>query len=666
MQIGIGESIGMDLIHAFFALLDSVIYGLIGDCYDFINKLTEVRLSEGILNEITSRIYLVLGIFMLFKVSSSFINYIVNPDSMLDKEKGVQKVIINVVVMFIMLVSCSWAFDKLYDIQDDLLTEGTVENFIFGTEQPGTLDFQISPECGNDKIAHIKINKKEGKGDFIALTLFKPFYQLSRDIKDWSKIGDSADSDNYCRVDVDGKLAVSDFLKPNVYNRATDWFAGTYNVSYLFGISTAVGVVALLIIINMLLDISLRTVKLMFLQLIAPIPIISYIDPKSGKNGIFMKWLKEVGNTWVSLFIRLFAFNFAVFMIQQFTSADIIRKNEDFFVNVFLILGALMFAKQLPKIIQDITGIKLDGGFNINPMKKIQDQALGGKLLGKTATAAGGLGLAIAGAVIGHNRAKKDLEKGEDDKQKAFDKYKVDKQKYWNMRKNYNGLSERDKQRYKVKLDQQKETMKASQGEWLQKKEKYDKQKEEYDGKFSNKHFVAAGLMEALRGTKIGFSKGAQKPTEIITNSIEAAKMAAKEKNQHDIFPIKRRVDDFITDIAGVKNSSGTTSEYKKELKTANESLKDIGNYIQQLNHSFAGMMQNAPQLFSYEKNQDGVIIQKTVDAPDSVYQQSLGMSRKDVERMITELRGLRTEEKNISKRINELNDSMNTNKNSK
>lgn len=43
-----------------------------------------------------------------------------------------------------------------------------------------------------------------------------------------------------------------------------------------------------------------------------------------------------------------------------------------------------MFAKQLPKILEGL-GIKLDGGFQLNPLKKIEKEALGGDKIAKVA-----------------------------------------------------------------------------------------------------------------------------------------------------------------------------------------------------------------------------------------------------------------------------------------
>lgn len=147
------------------------------------------------------------------------------------------------------------------------------------------------------------------------------------------------------------------------------------------------------------MDLATRAVKLLFLQIVAPIPIISYMDVGKGQD-IFKKWGKECINTYLSVFIRLIAINFAVFMIV------LVRGNyKDVFVNnvwlnIFLIIGCLMFAKQIPHLIEEFLGIKLNG-LSLKPLKKFKEQALfgtqiagiGEKTVKKTA------GVALGGAV---------------------------------------------------------------------------------------------------------------------------------------------------------------------------------------------------------------------------------------------------------------------------
>ena len=76
-------------------------------------------------------------------------------------------------------------------------------------------------------------------------------------------------------------------------------------VDYKFVFSTVVGVVVVLLLINFCMDVGLRSIKLSFLQLVAPIPILSYVDPKSGKDGLFKKWYEMCFKTFLSLFIRI-------------------------------------------------------------------------------------------------------------------------------------------------------------------------------------------------------------------------------------------------------------------------------------------------------------------------------------------------------------------------
>ena len=73
------------LIRGFFATIDSAVYGFIAVVYNLIEDLANTSiLSMTDMNEFASRIYALLGIFMLFKVSFSIISYIVSPDKISD------------------------------------------------------------------------------------------------------------------------------------------------------------------------------------------------------------------------------------------------------------------------------------------------------------------------------------------------------------------------------------------------------------------------------------------------------------------------------------------------------------------------------------------------------------------------------------------------------
>ena len=142
--------------------------------------------------------------------------------------------------------------------------------------------------------------------------------------------------------------------------------------------------------------------------MLAPVPIISRIDPKKGKD-MFDKWVKTCVNTYLDLFIRLMGIYFAVFVVTQIIDLqfeDMVTgqtADVNAFVKVFIILGALLFAKQLPKLIEEITGIKMDGKFTLNPMSKLRQTPLVGAGVTTAAALAGGAYTGYkAGVEAGH------------------------------------------------------------------------------------------------------------------------------------------------------------------------------------------------------------------------------------------------------------------------
>ena len=76
-----------------------------------------------------------------------------------------------------------------------------------------------------------------------------------------------------------------------------------YDFNYIF--AAVVGVIMILILLGITLSVAVRVFKLFLLEMLAPIPIISYIDPKSSKSGAFSAWTKQVIMTFVDIFIKL-------------------------------------------------------------------------------------------------------------------------------------------------------------------------------------------------------------------------------------------------------------------------------------------------------------------------------------------------------------------------
>jgi len=375
-------------------LFDLIIYRLVEMIYNLFTTISNVGVfTQDNLNDFAGRIYVLLGVFMLFKVSFSLITYILNPDDLMDKNKGVSKLLTNFFVVLIGIVAVPYIFQAAFSLQKIVLQDNIIGNFIMGTSSNSEENKEYINKAGQ-LMAHTSLSVFASLND----TLFNescsnhPVIETVNENGEHSfKINDACDS-GILQTRVDN----GDTIETNLINSYKEKDVAVYFDTnllllkaqgnddknyYIFDyspfISTISGVLIVLVLLSFCFDIALRSVKLGFLQLIAPIPIISYIDPKSGKDGIFKKWTKECVKTYFDLFVRLIAIYFAIYVISIIGSLGVYDVTTEqpvnsLLVQLFIMFGALLFAKQLPDLISNITGIKLNGTFTINPINKLQ------------------------------------------------------------------------------------------------------------------------------------------------------------------------------------------------------------------------------------------------------------------------------------------------------
>lgn len=401
----------LGVIRGLFAAIDKVVVWLIENLYNLIFQISSVQIFDNAsLAAFANRITVILSIFMIFKLSLSFLNYIVNPDAMTDKSKGFSKLIQNIAVALVLLVSYQFLFDKAMELQQKIVDNNTVPKLILGSsgknvKNSGVVSFPLFSAFivpNSDLLAQQQGCRTYFINDGTVPHKRCDIGDYSSDAATMPNIGNEPNNQLDYTVENQNTYYLFDYLLRLKNN-------GQFAFDYKFIISTICGAFAALVLLSFCMDVAVRIIKLYFLRLIAPIPIISYIDPIKGE-GIFKKWLSNVGKTYADLFVRLIAIFFAIFIIQQVSANAGTLKDfngnpiDNPFVIIFIIIGALMFAKQFPKLIQDITGISLDGKMQLNPFKKISEQALGGKAM--VAGAAGAVGAGMAGVTnFGHRFA---------------------------------------------------------------------------------------------------------------------------------------------------------------------------------------------------------------------------------------------------------------------
>lgn len=345
--------------------LDKLVYGLIEIFYNlFVEISTKSIIGPDAMRDFAARVWAIIGVVMLFKITISLISMYANPDSFNDSKKGMGSILKRIFISLILLGTCSYIFQMAFRIQCIVINENILGNFILGSASADTKTY---------------INDA---GKNMAFDIFSGFFQYN---------GDSPDKEYEYIISAKDMNRVA-----NILNNSSD---DGYKYDYMPFISTIGGVVGALIILSFCFDIAIRTVKLAFLQLIAPIPIISYIQPGKGEK-IFNGWVSECVSTYLSLFIRLLVIYFAVYIIAQLNGSSLFQydtsgnlvaagKSNNLLLKPFVIIGVLLFAKELPKLISDILGIKFDGNFTMNPFRKLQQVPLLGwgasQLAGRTA-----------------------------------------------------------------------------------------------------------------------------------------------------------------------------------------------------------------------------------------------------------------------------------------
>ena len=421
-----------DIIRKFLSILDIPAYALLGLVYElFFNVASADLFSNDTIMKFYGRVQIILGVFMMFHLAMTILKGIVTPDNFFkDSGEGSgPNLIVRIVTALILLtvlmpISIPGAkneyerqinnngilFGTLYSLQYRILSNNTLGRLILGTND-GDSTFVATDEGEDSEL------KKASR--VFTSTILKGFYRINlipeeeRDMsyvaegKDAATINDNrvcTDIDDdalaaYTRIDANPgdiismvNLTCDSQAKPGFLNSMWTGFqklTGTskYVFTYTPLLSFIVPVIFVFILLSFTIDVAVRAVKLAVLRLIAPIPIISYMDPKGSKDGAFSAWVKTLTSTYLDLFIRLAAVYFVIFLIQDMIVNGLVMDAGSGILKVFtyiaIWIGLFVFAKEAPKFIKEVLGLKGDvgklfGGF--------------GNLFGAGATAIGTIG----------------------------------------------------------------------------------------------------------------------------------------------------------------------------------------------------------------------------------------------------------------------------------
>lgn len=378
------------LATVFIGIFDSVAYTFVSLSYRIFLLVTELDLFGGgsggatLYDMFTKKVYLILSVVMLFIFAYQLVLLLINPDG--DGTKKTSGLLKDFAISIGLVVVLPTIFKYMTIFQLHVLHDNTIGALVLGTA-PNT-----------------STTSETNYGDSIAMTVLLAFYHpqgggyetffdtlgnfkgVDVSVQDCVGVGEA--SEKTCKLWAEAlenwNSKIEDkwmFTKINTITN--DWSIrdtigeddGSY---YMWVVSTGCAVLVAWFFISYAIDLGTRAVKLGFLEIIAPIPVMFNAVPKMKKS--FETWKKELIKTYIEVFARLAIVFFVVklcTLVPEFVSIIFSESMNDvsggFFlrsiVMVILILGLLKFAKEAPELFKALfdTGGGLFKGLNFKP-----------------------------------------------------------------------------------------------------------------------------------------------------------------------------------------------------------------------------------------------------------------------------------------------------------
>lgn len=396
-------------IRELFLRLDMVAFSFIDNIYELFTAIAgESLISETIVKQVLNNIYVLVGIFAFFRIAMLLINSIINPDALNKQGAGLSKIFVNMVIMLVLLVFTPTLFQMSRNLAKEVVEGNYIQKLFINindtenTMEPGkemqriAIGAVVTPEedfikenggtCGNDCEKALQcLNNINGIGE-------------DDKTNKATKLGEGSKE---CMNDDGvawGKLANYNGVREKDENGDKVY---VYNYKPL--VLTIVGWTITYILLSFTFDVAKRMIELAVLEIVSPLFIATIVDPKSMQSGPFKKWLKTLGNSYASLFLRIAAISIMLLCVRLLTYWHP-AANIGGFGKLIVLIAFLIFVKQLPKWFSNMLGMDGDGTglSNLGIGKKIGGAALVGGLATKAGHALAGA--AAGGAIGAHNQ----------------------------------------------------------------------------------------------------------------------------------------------------------------------------------------------------------------------------------------------------------------------
>lgn len=334
------DNIG-SLFNVIWGLLCSIVYGLIVLAFNLFTEVSQLDiLSADKVNGIYQRLTMIITIVMVFYITFEFIKYVISPDTISDKEKGAGKVVTRIVTAILLIAFVPTIFSLGYKLQQKILDTNVIPVVVFGQKN---------------------WNYKSAGSNF-AGNVFSAFYRANCDSETTEKECNDAREKvdkNIARFKEDeGMLAITGAVGNDIISSLKSIGTGKKLIQFDGLLALVFGCFTLYVLFSYVLDLGTRYIQLLFLQIIAPVAIISSITPQ--KDSMLKKWAKQCSTTYLDVFIRLAILYFMLLIVSILSSElDFYEmtkngKQINVFVYIVIIAGLLIFVQRAPNLLKEL------------------------------------------------------------------------------------------------------------------------------------------------------------------------------------------------------------------------------------------------------------------------------------------------------------------------
>lgn len=375
-----GDFVVNALSTIFLQLLDTLAYTLVSIAYFIFCAVSKINIfsSDGaggeIFADISKAFYTIISVIVVFVFAYYLITMILDPDDN-SKVKSGTGLVKNILISIGIVVLLPVIFDYMYIFQTHIIDDNTIGALILGSS------------ANSDET-------KTGSG-VAMMTLASFYHPVDSDYSDFfdnsGNLLNQEKAVKNCVGERDGNKIEKTCTQ--YYGVLSSWSSSGNHISsitgndelrkkigkedgmeYMWIISTICGVVVAWFFISYAIDLGTRAVKLGFLQLIAPVPVMLRIIPKMEKS--FNEWFKQIKNTYIDVFFRLMVIFFIVklcSLVPGLMNVIFDEANDNItgiakpIAMVAVLLGLLKFAKDAPELVKTLFSTGAFGSLNLKP-----------------------------------------------------------------------------------------------------------------------------------------------------------------------------------------------------------------------------------------------------------------------------------------------------------